>query len=272
VSKQVATEVVWLPLSIVNVYFIGTQERWVLVDAGLTTSTDTILKTAKEFFADAPPEAIFLTHGHFDHVGALKALLGTWDVSIYAHRLELPYLTGRSDYPPPDPSVGGGLVARLSGLFSNKAIDLGTRVKVLPEDGSVPFLSEWRSLHTPGHSPGHVSFFRETDKTLIAGDAFITTKQEALLEALTKPLEIHGPPMYFTPDWISAEQSVKQLAALSPELALTGHGKPMHGELLRQELSVLAKNFNALAVPEQGRYVRQPAVADENGVQWLPPE
>jgi glyoxylase-like metal-dependent hydrolase (beta-lactamase superfamily II) len=271
-SREVAPELLWLPLSIVNVYFIGKREQWVLVDAGLTTSTEAILKTAKEFFDDVPPAAILLTHGHFDHVGALKTLLEGWHVPVYAHRLELPYLTGQSDYPPPDPSVGGGLVARLSTLFSNKAIDLGTQIQALPEDGSVPFLPEWGFIYTPGHSPGHVSFFREADKALIAGDAFITTKQEALLDALTKPLELRGPPSYFTPDWVSAEASVKQLAALEPELALTGHGKPMRGELLRQELSVLAKNFKALAVPEQGRYVRQPARADESGVQWLPPE
>jgi glyoxylase-like metal-dependent hydrolase (beta-lactamase superfamily II) len=272
VSEKVTSEVVWLPLSIVNVYMIGTKEAWVLVDAGLRTSSDAIFNTAKEFFDELPPRAVLLTHGHFDHVGALNTLLETWDVPVYAHRLELPYLTGCSEYPPPDPSVGGGMVARLSGLFSNKPIDLGERLKMLPEEGNLPFLPGWRYLPTPGHSPGHVSLFRESDKTLIAGDAFITTKQEALLSALLKPSELHGPPMYFTPDWVSAEKSVKTLAALAPELALTGHGRPMRGEVLRQALSVLAENFKELAVPKQGRYINQPAVTDENGVQWLPPE
>jgi glyoxylase-like metal-dependent hydrolase (beta-lactamase superfamily II) len=272
VSQTVAREVVWLPLTIVNVYLLGNKEQWVLVDAGLKTSTGAILETAKKFFGGVSPRAIVLTHGHFDHVGALHGLLETWDVPVYAHKLELPYLTGRSDYPPPDPSVGGGLVARMSELFSNKAIDLRPHLQSLSEDGTIPFLPAWRFSHTPGHSPGHISLFRETDKTIIAGDAFITTQQEALLDALLKPLELHGPPMYFTPDWVSAEQSVKLLARLEPELALTGHGRPMQAETLRQALNHLAEKFAELAVPKQGRYVARPAITNEQGVQWLPPK
>ena len=64
------------------------------------------------------PAAILLTHGHFDHVGALKTLAEEWDVPVYAHTLELPYLTGRSSYPPPDPSVGGGAMAAMSSTTS----------------------------------------------------------------------------------------------------------------------------------------------------------
>src|SRR5919107_1012291 len=59
----------------------------------------------------ARPAAVVLTHGHFDHVGSLEALLEAWDVPIYAHPLERPYLTGVSPYPPPDPLVGGGMMA-----------------------------------------------------------------------------------------------------------------------------------------------------------------
>src|SRR3712207_7159986 len=49
----------------------------------------------------------------FDHVGVLETLAAEWDVPVVAHELEAPYLTGQASYPPPDPSVGGGLVARL---------------------------------------------------------------------------------------------------------------------------------------------------------------
>src|SRR5207244_5588565 len=101
----------------------------------------------------------------------------------------------RSAYPPPDPTVGGGLMARTSPLLPRGPIDLGPRAHALPGDCSVPGLRGWRWIHTPGHSPGHVSFFRESDRCLIAGDAFVTTKQESLTSALTqKPHEVHGPP------------------------------------------------------------------------------
>jgi glyoxylase-like metal-dependent hydrolase (beta-lactamase superfamily II) len=69
---------------------------WVLVDAGLPGSAGTIRRHAAEIFgSEARPAAIILTHGHFDHVGALLTLATEWDVPVYAHPLELPYLTGR---------------------------------------------------------------------------------------------------------------------------------------------------------------------------------
>jgi glyoxylase-like metal-dependent hydrolase (beta-lactamase superfamily II) len=190
---------------------------------------------------------------------------------VYAHALELPYLTGRSSYPPPDPTVGGGLMARLAGLYPRKPIDLGARVQALPEDGTVPSMPGWRWIHTPGHTAGHVSLFRESDRALIAGDAFVTTKQESALAVLTQRREIHGPPAYFTTDWPAARASVERLAALEPSLAVTGHGQSMRGEELREGLHRLAEEFDRLAVPDDGRYVRAPAITDERGVVSVPP-
>jgi glyoxylase-like metal-dependent hydrolase (beta-lactamase superfamily II) len=140
-----------------------------------------------------------LTHGHFDHVGALETLSGEWDVPVYAHRLEHPYLNGMASYPPADPSVGGGLMALLSPLFPTKPVNVGPRLRELPEDGSIPGMPGWQWLRTAGHSPGHVSLWRTSDRLLIAGDAFITTRQESVYRAVTQEPEMHGPPMYFTP-------------------------------------------------------------------------
>ena len=104
-GNEIAPGVGWLQLPIVNVYFAGRPGGgpWVLVDTGLPGSGAPIRRAAEALFGDRPPEAIVLTHGHFDHRGAAAELAGSWDVPIYAHRLELPYLTGRSDYPPPGP-------------------------------------------------------------------------------------------------------------------------------------------------------------------------
>jgi glyoxylase-like metal-dependent hydrolase (beta-lactamase superfamily II) len=263
----------------VNLYYVWPQEQeatgapWVLVDAGLPASADSIRQHAAELFGpDSPPQAIILTHGHFDHVYALPSLLETWpEVTVYAHPLELPYLTGRSSYPAPDPTVGGGGMSAMSFLYPKKPLNLGDRVQALPEDGSVPSLPGWRWVHTPGHTPGHVSFFREADRTLLAGDAFVTVAGESVLATWSQKQEVHGPPAYFTPDWEQARTSVETLARLNPEVAATGHGIPMFGEELRQQLRDLAEHFREKAVPAHGRYVNHPATADETGVRSVPP-
>jgi glyoxylase-like metal-dependent hydrolase (beta-lactamase superfamily II) len=228
---------------------------WTLVDAGLRGSAGGIREWAREHCGDMPPSAIVLTHGHFDHVGALDGLLEHWDVPVYVHQDELPYVTGAREYPPPDPSVGGGLMARMAGLYPRGPIDISERVELLPEEGAMPFMPGWRVIHTPGHTAGHVSFFRDADRALIVGDAFCTTRQESFLAVATQKPELRGPPSYFTTDWDAARDSVKRLAALNPAFIAPGHGQPMAGEDALRALRELAQRFDDVAVPEHGRYV-----------------
>jgi glyoxylase-like metal-dependent hydrolase (beta-lactamase superfamily II) len=252
----VSTDVYAYTDQIVNLCFVGTKDRWVLIDAGMPNSAKEIILQAEiRFGSDSKPQAIVLTHGHFDHVGSILHLIAHWQVPVYAHELELPYLNGTNDYPEADPTVDGGLVSKLSPLFPHRGIDLDDHVSALPATGEVPCLPEWRWIHTPGHAPGHVSLFRESDRTLIAGDAFITVKQESVYIVMTQKLEISGPPKYFTTDWKAAEQSVKRLQALRPATAVTGHGRPMSGKTLSTELDKLARDFQSIAVPEHGKFV-----------------
>jgi glyoxylase-like metal-dependent hydrolase (beta-lactamase superfamily II) len=272
VFTEVARDVAFMRCAMVNVAAIGDASGWILIDAGLNGYGGPIREAAAQRFGGARPAAIVLTHGHFDHVGSLEALLETWDVPVFAHALEMPYLTGRSPYPPPDPLVGRGSMALLSRLYPRGPIDLGPRVRHLPSDGSVPDAPGWRWIHTPGHTPGHVSLFRESDRTLVSGDALIATRQESMIAVVTQRRELHGPPAYYTGDWDRSRDAVRALAALSPELLVPGHGQPWGGEKMREQLSTLAEHFDRLERPALGRYAKQPAVADENGVVMLPPD
>ena len=260
---ELAPDLAYRRLGIVNIMLAGAPGGpWVLIDAGLP-GTHRVIEQAIEarFGPGAKPSAIVLTHGHFDHVGVLETLAAQWEVPVYAHVQEHPYLNGTSSYPPPDPHVGGGMMSRLSPLFPRSPVDVRRWLHALPEDGSVPFMPGWRWLHTPGHSVGHVSFWREADRGLIAGDAFITTAQESAYAAATQAPELHGPPMYFTADWEASRNSVEALARLQPEYAVTGHGRAMHGAAVRTALDRLARDFVQVAVPPDGQYVLHPARA-----------
>lgn len=267
-THEVAPDLAYRRLGLVNVVFWGpagaADREWVLIDAGLKGTAPLIRSAALARFGEGSrPAAIIITHGHFDHVGVLEQLAQEWDVPVFAHPLEHPYLDGSASYPAPDPSVGGGLLARLANFYPTKPVDVGERLRSLPDDGTVPSMPGWRWIHVPGHSVGQIALWREADRALIAADAFCTTGQESAYDVAVQEPQMHGPPMYFTIDWDAAEQSVQTLAALEPELAISFHGQPMRGPEMRAALHQLARAFRTVAVPEQGRYLTDPRHADD---------
>jgi glyoxylase-like metal-dependent hydrolase (beta-lactamase superfamily II) len=100
--EELTADLARLRIGFVNVYCAGAPAGgatpWALVDAGLSMGAAKILGVAADRFGvDSRPAGIILTHGHFDHVGALQALLAVWDVPVYAHTAEVPFLTGQAD-------------------------------------------------------------------------------------------------------------------------------------------------------------------------------
>ncbi len=265
---RIAPDVGWLPVSFVNVYFIGQPgRRWLLVDAGLPGRA-TQIRTAAEarFGVGSKPDAIILTHGHFDHAGSASQLAEKWDVPIYAHSLEMPYLNGRSAYPPPDPTLGGA-IAFLSRFMPSKPYDFGDRLRELPPN-TLPGFDDWQWFATPGHSPGHISLFRQSDRVLLAGDAFATMNMDSWSGLITGKQELAPGGAPFNCDWNATIASVKRLAELQPNVVGCGHGIPMKETETSTRLQQFAEEFHA---PRRGRYTREPARADERGVVSLPP-
>jgi len=264
--EEVAHGVSYLTTAFVNLYLVQSADGCVLVDSGLPGTSAFTRSHVERALGGARPDAIVLTHGHFDHAGSAAALADAWGVPIYAHPLELPYLTGRSDYAPKDPSMGGA-IAQLARVFPTSGTDLGGRVRALPEDGSVPGMDGWRWIHTPGHTAGHVSLFRDADRLLIAGDALTTMDLDSWTAVALETPEIDRPPAPLTPDWDAARDSVRRLAELEPATVGAGHGVPLSGPDATEGVRRLAERF---PVPP-GRYAAHPARADERGIVHVPP-
>jgi glyoxylase-like metal-dependent hydrolase (beta-lactamase superfamily II) len=265
---RIAPDVGWLPVSFTNVYFIGRPGgRWILVDAGLPRRATEILAAAEaRFGSGSAPEAIVLTHGHFDHAGSASALADAWDVPVYAHHLETPFLTGRSAYPPPDPTVGGA-TAFLSRFLPARSQNLVGRLREL-HTHKVPGAPGWEWLLTPGHSPGHICLFRSSDRVLLTGDALVTVNMDSWTGLVSGQRELAGPSTPFTIDWDAARASVTKLAGLRPNVLGSGHGIPISDSDLPERLENFARRFRG---PRRGRYVGRPARTDENGIVDLPP-
>jgi len=267
--EEITPGVARLRTLIANIYLVGTPGGpWVLVDTGTPGNAARIRDAAEQRFGrDAPPGAILLTHGHADHSGSALALAEYWDVDIYAHRLERPFLTGKAAYPPKDPMAGGAF-SFMSRFFPVHTVNLGGRLRDLPEGGEVPGLVGWRWHFTPGHAPGHVVFFQRYESVLLAGDACITMDLDSVMGMVTQEPRISRAPAAFTYDWDQAQRSVELMADLRPLVIAAGHGEPMSGSAVAVGLADLARDFPR---PRTGRYATESARVDANGVTFLPP-
>lgn len=132
------------PATHTNCYLLG-EERLLIVDPGSPYDDEVSLlerTLAERRDCGTVLEAIFLTHHHPDHVGGVAAISSAFDLPVFAHPLTL---------------------ARMSGGYTTRAVEEG-------EEFEVDRLRSWKALHTPGHAPGHLCLFSESDGLLIAGD------------------------------------------------------------------------------------------------------
>jgi deazaflavin-dependent oxidoreductase (nitroreductase family) len=213
-----------------NVYLIRSESSWTLVDAGWYGSEKKILATAESVFGPgARPASMVLTHLHPDHSGATRRLVEHWGQPAYVHPDELPLAAGyQSAYAIPLDRWLVPLIRQLPQNTQTKitfGADLTAVVQAFDPHVGIPGLPDWTAIHTPGHTPGHLSLYRRDDGVLITGDAVVTVDLNSALGILASRQGVFGPPRYSTWDGAAAKRSIAALAALEPRVLATGHGR-----------------------------------------------
>lgn len=153
-----------------------------------------------------PPSAIALTHAHPDHWGAAPAVARTFDIPVACHEEEADIVAGGRA---PD----AGWTIRLGRLL----LEGGSVRDVRPvREGDR--VGEFRVVHAPGHSHGHVIYFRDADGVAVTGDLVSTMAPWSRRHRLAEP------PPHLTADVEENRRSIQRLLELRPSLVLPGHG------------------------------------------------
>ncbi len=239
-----------------NVYLVRSGAAWVLIDTAWPHRGQLIRAAAVSVFgAGTRPEAIMLTHIHPDHSGSALELARVWDLPVHVHPDEMVLAPGGylPEYGNP---LDRWLVAPVLRLMPRRAVEAsrarssleGTARAFDPAAG-VPGLPGWQAVHTPGHTPGHVAFFRPGDRVLITGDAVLTVNLNSLRALLAGEHRVSGPPRISTWDWTAARHSVAALARLRPDVLACGHGRPMTGTRAAADLASFASGLSRQPLP-----------------------
>jgi glyoxylase-like metal-dependent hydrolase (beta-lactamase superfamily II) len=204
--RRVAEDVFQIPLTPrdgINAYLLGD----VVVDAGAKVNAKRLIRALHGHAIGAHA----LTHGHPDHAGGTRRLVEAYDVPVWVGERDRD--TVQAGRPPAPETWAQPAVARLGGF---EAVGVARSLRE-GDDLGHGFIV----LETPGHSDGHVAFWRERDRTLVLGDVLLN------MHVLTTAPGLHEPPRIFTRDPRRNRESARRLAALEPELALFGHGPPL---------------------------------------------
>ncbi|GED67271.1 hydrolase [Brevibacillus reuszeri] len=198
------------------------EQMAVLVDTGMPGSWELIRAAMIE--AGVSPEklkAVIITHQDIDHIGSLPEIVRALDgqIEVYAHELDQPYIEGKLPLFKTNPERMAAMLAslpeeerqKLQAVFANSP---KAKVDKIVADGEVlPILGGIRVIHTPGHTPGHISLYLQDSKTLIAGDAMVYTGGA-----------LRGPVPQSTLDMETALQSLKKLQDTNIQAVICYHG------------------------------------------------
>ena len=188
-----------VPRDGVNAYLLGD----VLVDAGMPQTAGKLVAALR----GRSPSAHALTHAHVDHAGGSKRVADELGLQVWASSRDA------QDVAKGTPTPGPGRFAQMSARFSGwPAVPVARSL----EEGDE--VAGFRVVDAPGHTPGHIAFFRESDRVLVGGDAFTA------MGMLTTRRGVFAPPAPVNFDDAQVRRTMRKLADLEPSLALFGHG------------------------------------------------
>lgn len=221
-----------------NAYLVRSGTASALVDAGWEHDAARIQAAAGSLLGTGNvPGLILLTHVHPDHAGSARALAEAWGCPILLHADEVAIARGdfaamRRYAGPLDRWLILPLMRSIGERRRTRILERGSlagHIRELEPDGAVPALDGWSWIHTPGHTPGHVSFLRAADRVVLTGDALVSLRVNHPAGILLGRNGLSAPPRYTTWNRRVATGSIRTLASLEPAVVGGGHGRPLTG-------------------------------------------
>lgn len=210
---------------VIHPVVVRDEHAYALVDLGMPGSRGTIMELLTQTGIEpTKPHSIILTHQDLDHVGGLPEFKSE-GVDVYAHVDDQPYIDGLKPMIKLSEEFKKGLIASLpydlapafETTFSGKVKNV---TRLLADGEKLPFGGGLTVIHTPGHTPGHISLYHESSKTLIAGDAMVVANGK-----------LQGPNPAVTPDLSTALASLRKFKAYPIDNVICYHGGLFQGDV-----------------------------------------
>jgi glyoxylase-like metal-dependent hydrolase (beta-lactamase superfamily II) len=219
---------------LMNIYFLEDGDGYVQFEAG----TKAMAKSARaEAGRLGGLKRVVLSHAHADHRGAAPSM----GVPVHCHPDEVADAESDAAIPPYfDLSQLPVAPVRWIYPFLLRRWD-GGAVKIDDTVAEGDDVAGFKVIHFPGHAPGLIGLWRESDRVALVSDTVYLVDSARL-----KPLpegDVSVPHPAWAWDHAKAKESVRKLAALEPAIVATGHGEPLRGENLREKLEAAAEKF-----------------------------
>ncbi len=207
-----------------NCYLVLEEDGFTLIDTCLPNSTKSITAIVDQY--NLPIVRITLTHAHMDHVGSLDPIYEQWpDAEVAMTARTAQFLAGDLSLMAEEPQ------AKLRGQFVQRA----TKATRILEPGDK--LGSLEVIASPGHTPDHIAFLDQRDKSLIAGDAFQTKGGIAVAGVVRWLFPFPG---FASWHKATALESAKRLHALKPSRLAVGHGNVLENPTVAMEQAIQA--------------------------------